>query len=322
MAIQPYKILQQKLTRWLTHEPPQTEVPPCDFNRLKREIQPGDVILIEGRSRVSNIIRTFTQSSWTHAALYIGRVDEIDDSSCRHMIDSCQKSEGNARLIIEGLLGKGTIISPLNKYRDHHIRICRPIGLSEDDAQLVIAHAVKSVGQHYSVRQLLDLARFLLPWSILPRRWGSSLFTTPSGEPESGICSSLIAEAFTSVKFPILPFLITDKETGVELVQRNPYIFSPKDFDYSPYFEIIKYPILNPGEELPYYRRMPWTEKEIMHQGHGEFVHPKKIRKNKRFLRKLISRVRRKKTDETDIAQSTVEQSNPDDTSPSIKRKT
>jgi hypothetical protein len=304
MAIKLYKKLQQALSRWLTHEPPQTEVPPCDFNRLKREIRPGDVILIEGRSRVSNIIRSFTQSSWTHAALYIGRVDEIEDSAVRHTIQAKQGSEGNARLIVEGLLGKGTIVSPLHNYRDHHIRICRPIGLSEEDAQLVIAYAVKSIGQHYSVRQLLDLARFLLPWSILPRRWGSSLFTTPSGEPESGICSSLIAEAFTSVKFPILPFLITGKETGVELVQRNPYIFSPKDFDYSPYFEIIKYPILNPGEELPYYRRMPWTEEEIMHQGHGEFVHPKKIKKNKKFLRKLISRVRRKKPDETDDAKN------------------
>jgi hypothetical protein len=315
MAIKLYKKLQQKLSSWLTREPPPTEVPPCDFSRLKLEIRPGDVILIEGRSRISNIIRTFTQSSWTHAALYIGRADDIEDNDLRHQLESSQNKAGNVRLIVEGLLGKGTIISPLGNYRHHHIRICRPIGLSAEDAQLVIAHAVKSVGQNYSVRQLLDLARFLLPWSILPRRWGSSLFTTPSGEPESGICSSLIAEAFTSVKFPILPFLIEGKATGVELVQRNPYIFSPKDFDYSPYFEIIKYPFLNPGSDLPYYRRMPWTEEEIMHQGHGEFVHPKKVKKNKKFLRKLISRVRRKKTDDT------VEQPIKNDKPSSIMRK-
>src|SRR4029077_15960648 len=101
--------------------------------------------------------------------------------------------------------------------------------------------------------------RFFLPWSILPRNWGSILFRTPSGEPESGVCSSLIAEAFNSVQFPVLPFVEPHEETGVELIQRNSYLFAPKDFDYSPYFEIIKYPLFSPQEPLPYYRRLPWT---------------------------------------------------------------
>ena len=44
------------------------------------------------------------------------------------------------------------------------------------------------------------------------------------------------------------------------MVQRNPYLYAPKDFDYSPYFEIIKYPLFNPDEPLPYYRRLPWAK--------------------------------------------------------------
>ena len=36
----------------------------------------------------------------------------------------------NTRLIIEDMIDKGTVISPLNFYRNHHIRICRPIGIT------------------------------------------------------------------------------------------------------------------------------------------------------------------------------------------------
>ncbi|MDR3492883.1 MAG: YiiX/YebB-like N1pC/P60 family cysteine hydrolase [Gammaproteobacteria bacterium] len=274
--------LRDRFLAWLTKEPPPSEQPPCDFERLKLEIRPGDVLLIEGRSRISQFIRTITQSPWTHAALYVGRADDIEDEELLDLLKEKTTLEGKKRLIVEGLIDKGIIISSLHSYHNQHIRICRPIGLSSTDAQLVIKYAVKAVGHRYNVRQFFDLARFLLPWSILPRRWGSSLFTTPSGEPESGICSSLIAEAFTSVKFPILPFFIQDsKEETAELVHRNPYIFTPKDFDYSPYFQIIKYPIFAMDTQLPYYRRLPWTEKDIMHQGKGVFVGPKKIKKIK-----------------------------------------
>ena len=157
----------------------------------------------------------------------------------------------------------------MSAYRHHHIRICRPIGIAPDDVDEVIRYAVHSVGIAYNVRQLIDLARFLLPWSLLPRRWGSSLFRTPTGEPESGICSSLIAEAFSSIRFPVLPFVKPAEETGVELIPRNPYLFTPKDFDYSPYFEIIKYPLFNPEEPLPYYRRLPWAKEGVLHHDQG-----------------------------------------------------
>ena len=83
------------------------------------------------------------------------------------------------------------------------------------------------------------------------------------------MCSSLIAEAFSSVQFPILPYIKPDQQTGVELFQRNPYLYIPKDFDYSPYFAIIKYPLFNPEEPLPYYRRLPWTKTGFLHQDEG-----------------------------------------------------
>jgi len=45
--------LNKKATEWLTREGPPSPTPLCDFNRLGFELRTGDVILVEGRSRVS-----------------------------------------------------------------------------------------------------------------------------------------------------------------------------------------------------------------------------------------------------------------------------
>lgn len=273
-----YHKLRNSVYYWLTYEPPTLDILPYDYSRLKSELRPGDVLLVEGRSRMSGIISTITQSPWTHAALYIGRLaDYEEDEDIYNIIaNNAVDVKPGTRLIIEDLLDRGTVIVPLNYYRHHHIRICRPIGITPSDVHLVINYAVQSLGQPYNVRQIFDLARFLLPWKILPRRWGSSLFRTSSGLPESGVCTSLIAEAFNSVHFPILPYIIADKQLGVSLYQRNPYLFTPKDFDYSPYFDIIKYPLTDPNQTAPYYRRMPWSTDGRIYQDHGILSAPKK----------------------------------------------
>ncbi len=275
------------LIDWLTREPPPFEIPPYDYNRMKYEIRPGDVLLIEGRSRVSNLVQTITRSPWSHAALYIGKFHDIEDHQLKKKLAKHMTKRENARLIIEGFLGKGTIVAKLNSYRHHHIRICRPIGLSPEDADLVIAYAIKGLGKPYNVRHLLDLARFMLPWSIMPRRWGSSLFRTPTGEPESGICSSLVAEAFGSVNFPILPLVKTEEGT-IQMIQRNPHLFTPKDFDYSPYFDIIKYPLLTP-EEIPFYRRLPWSS-DMLHHDKGIVTRIDSSPKKKNLFGKLMEK--------------------------------
>ena len=46
--------------------------------------------------------------------------------------------------------------------------------------------------------------------------------------------------------------------------KRNPRLFTPKDFDYSPYFDIIKYPFLG-LDDLGVYRRLPWSEEDILY---------------------------------------------------------
>ena len=242
---------------WLTREGPPPPTPLCDFNRLRYELRPGDVVLIEGRSRVSDVIKMITQAPWTHSALYLGRLHDIGDEESRERVQEAHDGDASDQLVLEALLGQGTIVAPLNKYRHDHLRICRPVGLSPQDAQTVIAFCVERLGTDYDVRQLLDLARFFIPWTFLPRRWRSSLFEHHAGQPTRTVCSSLIAEAFNEIDFPILPFINRGTDGSLRFFKRNPRLFTPRDFDYSPYFEIIKYPFLG-LDDIGIYRKLPW----------------------------------------------------------------
>ncbi len=249
-----------------------------DFERIQYEIRPCDVLLMEGRARVSRIIQLITQSSWTHAALYIGRLHDISDPALREKLKQYYQGEPDVQLVIESILGQGIIVSPLTKYEHDHIRICRPKGISRQDAQKVIGYAIDRLGTHYDIRQVLDLARLLLPWGILPRRWRSTLFTHNPGGSTKETCSSLLAEAFESVDFPILPVLKANTERGVELVQRIPRLCTPSDFDYSPFFEIIKYPIIELSEGAAY-RKLPWNKEGIFSDNEGKLYTPNLAKK-------------------------------------------
>ncbi|GMR08763.1 MAG: hypothetical protein BMS9Abin26_1770 [Gammaproteobacteria bacterium] len=253
----------------------------CDFERISYEVRPGDVLLVEGRSRVSEVIKMITQSPWSHSALYIGRIHDIDDPEKQQIVRQYSAYDDNEQLLIEAILGKGTIITPLNEYSMDHLRICRPTGLSPRDAQDVIGFAISNLGLEYDVRNLLDLARFLFPYGILPRRWRSSLFDHNSKEPTHTVCSTMIAKAFMAVKFPILPVVHRHKDGKVSFYQRNPKRFTPRDFDYSPYFEIIKYPYIEIDNHA-LYAQLPWNMDGVLcndvddcfipneHQGPGD----------------------------------------------------
>lgn len=252
------KWLWQKATAWLSSEQALDDSPLCDFERLSYEIRPCDVLLVEGRSRVSEIIKLITQSSWTHTALYVGRLHDIDSPALRQRISEFYTGDPGAQLVIEALLGKGTVVTPLTYYKDFHIRICRPTHISRQDAQQVISVAVQRLGHDYDVRQLLDIARFMFPYGILPRRWRSSLFEHNAGKPTQCICSTMIVEAFQAVHYPILPVVRQESGGETRLYKRNPRLYTPKDFDYSPYFDIIKYPFMG-SDDLAIYRQLPWS---------------------------------------------------------------
>src|SRR3990167_8008031 len=121
----------------------------CDFSRICHEVRSADVLLIEGRNRISHMVQHITQSPWSHAALYIGHIHNLDDPKLREFVQQHYRGSPSEQLIVEAMIGQGTIIVPLSKYKSEHIRVCRPTGLSHLDAQKVIAYAVNSIGREY-----------------------------------------------------------------------------------------------------------------------------------------------------------------------------
>jgi hypothetical protein len=252
------RFISTPLSRWLQRRRPPRIVPLSDFDRIRHELKPSDVLLVEGRSRISDVIKVVTQSPWSHAALYIGRLHDIENEESRAALSRRSAFPPSTQLVIESQLGAGTLVCALTEYADDHVRICRPVGLSAEDAQTISTHAINSLGLNYDIRQIFDLARFLFPWGILPRRWRSSLFRTRAGSETRTVCSTMIAEAFAAVEFPILPLVQRSEQDRIRLYRRNPKLCTPSDFDYSPYFEIIKYPFYD-FADTPSYKLLPWT---------------------------------------------------------------
>jgi hypothetical protein len=273
MGIKSY--LSGRLAVFLNREKPVPpgSLPMTDYERLSEEVRRADVLLVEGQSRVSEVIKIITNSSWTHAAIYVGRFDEIQEGVLQNKVAEHFSGDPNEQLIIEVLLGRGTIIAPLRKYAGKHLRICRPRSLSRNDRDQVIAYAINQLGHDYDIRQMLDLARFMLPYSIIPRRWRSTLFEHNPGDSTRNVCSSMLAAAFDSVRYPILPIARLMQDGSVQLLRRNVKLNTPKDFDYSPYFDIIKHPYFN-FDEIAAYRSLPWDKQGVICNVEGDCFIP------------------------------------------------
>lgn len=254
--------LWDRFVSWLTYETPHHQSPLTSFERLRYELRPGDVLLVEGRSNVSEIIKSITQSMWTHSFFYIGRLHDVDDPMLRDHIQKYRHCSPDEQLIIEAVLGKGIIVSSIDSYEGEHLRICRPRGITRADSQSVIEYAINQLGTDYNVRQIMDLARFMFPYWFLPKRWRSTLFEHNAGKPTKTVCSTMMAEAFTKVRFPIIPVIYQDKEGQLKLIRNNSKLITPRDFDHSPYFDVIKYPVLD-FDELGIYRKLPWDQTSV-----------------------------------------------------------
>src|SRR3977135_2754343 len=242
----------------------QKEVPgyepftPSDPEHLRGIIQEGDVWLIEGNNRVSGIIKYLTQSTWSHAALYVGP------------IDGASEPDGEPHVLIEANIGEGVTSAPLSKYFPYHTRLCRPVGLSWEDRNTVCRYAINRCGFGYDTKNILDLMRFLIPLPV-PQRWRRRMIAFGSGDPTKIICSALIAQAFDAVRYPILPKIprAGSKRAKREILHiRDSSLYMPRDFHISPYFEIVKPTIVHGFD----YLALHWADKQKpLQEVAGEF---------------------------------------------------
>jgi hypothetical protein len=219
---------------------------PSDPDALRQSLEPGDVLLVEGNNHIAGVIKYLTQSTWSHAALYVGPIGDRTTP------------DGEPLVLVEANLGQGVVASPLSKYGRVHSRICRPIGLSEDDRARVCDYAAERIGFDYDLKNIIDLLRYLFPLPV-PRRWRRRMIALGSGHPTRIICSALIAQAFENVRYPILP-KVTRTDSKMERLEileiRHSSLYAPRDFDISPYFEVVK-PTIVKGFN---YKTMAWAD--------------------------------------------------------------
>jgi hypothetical protein len=226
--------LGRRLSRYLS-EPGHTAgtAAPTRMDLLAKVLRPADVLLVEGTSRVSSAIKYLTQSTWSHAALYVG-----------------QSATGESQFL-EADMVHGVRLVALAHFTGFHCRVCRPVSLSDAERQAVCNFALARVGLQYDMKNIVDLARYLLPNPPVPMRWRRQMLSLGSGDPTRAICSTLVAEAFASVNYPILPTVETvpavdllgnpHEGSSRELLHiRHHSLYVPRDFDVSPYFQIVK----------------------------------------------------------------------------------
>jgi hypothetical protein len=219
---------------------------PSDPSALRQSLKPGDVLLVEGNSHISRVIKYLTQSTWSHAALYVGP------------IVGAKTVDGEPHVLIEAEIGEGVVSSLLSKYYPYHTRICRPVGLSQEDCGTVCSYAIDRIGFDYDLRNIIDLMRYLVPLPV-PQRWRRRMIALGSGNPTRIICSALIAQAFEAVRYPILPKVtrLESEAARREIMEiRHSSLYAPRDFDISPYFEIVK-PTLMEGFN---YKCVDWAD--------------------------------------------------------------
>ncbi len=227
----------------------------ADEQALHSVLRPGDVLLVEGDHRISTAIKYLTQSTWSHASLYVG--------------DALHEGEMVGKpVLIEADIVAGVIAVPLSKYTSLNTRICRPVGLAAADTERLIAFAIAQLGHAYDLKNFLDLTRFLLPLPPVPASFRRKLLAFGSGDPTRAICSTLLAQAFQQIDYPILPRRTVRQIDGKQqellseeeiLYARHYSHFTPRDFDLSPYFAVIK-PTLEAGFD---YRRLRLTMEQL-----------------------------------------------------------
>jgi hypothetical protein len=225
-----------------------------DSMALRDTLRAGDVLLVEGKGRISGGIKYLTQSTWSHSALYVGPI-------------AGAAADGEPHVLIEANIGEGVVSAPLSKYLHCRTRICRPVGLSEADCETICRYACERIGLGYDLKNVVDLTRYLFPWPVAPRRRHRAN-ALGSGDASRIICSSLIAQAFEAVRYPILPNITqVESETSPREIAeiRHSSLYAPCDFDISPYFMVVK-PMLARGFD---YKDMLWADRPLARTAQG-----------------------------------------------------
>ncbi|GAB2669131.1 C40 family peptidase [Arenimonas aestuarii] len=233
----PLRSIGRRLARFLAKPRERSSHLPTSPPRLlAATLRKGDVLLVEGSSRFATAIKYLTQSTWSHAALCIG--DTLGPAA----------DGDEPRIFVDVDVVEGVRTIPLSTFAGLHARICRPVGLLDEEIDALVRFMLDRKGITYDLKNIFDLARYLVRTPPVPGSMKRQLLALGSGEPTKAICSTLLAQAFESIRYPILPEIerVDAGTLGGKLARReilhirHHSLYVPRDFDVSPFFEIVK----------------------------------------------------------------------------------
>ena len=205
--------LARYLAQPVRHYSPATTADPQSLSEL---LLPGDVLLTDGNTRIAALVKRITGSGWSHVSMYVGPLEEGPDPLC----------------IVEADIAAGVRAVRLSELRGLHVRALRPTGLNEPERRRLADGVVTHIGAEYDLALAWALAgKLLLP--LAPR-----LPMPPTTMAQSAtrfVCSTLLAQAFMLVGYPITP---------VQIAVRDPraadhrYV-TPRDFESASVFEVV-----------------------------------------------------------------------------------
>lgn len=244
------RFLGRRLARYLSKPRGPLHPSTSHRDRWAATLRKGDVLLVEGTSHFASAVKYLTQSTWSHAALYIG--DHLGPPPPGMA----------AQVFVDADVNEGVRLIPLDAFAGLHTRICRPVGLDAGEIDALVDFMVSRVGDSYDLKNIFDLARYLIHQPPVPDTMKRRMIALGSGEPTRAICSTLLAQAFEAIRYPILPeieLIETTTEAGRQAREeilhiRHYSLYTPRDFDVSPFFQIVK-PRLEGAFD---FRRLAW----------------------------------------------------------------
>lgn len=169
--------LTQLFHNWLLEDLEEPVIREHDEFMLR--LRPGDIVLVQGRTRVAKYIGKLTKSQWTHAALVTYHTDD-------HGYYKGIQAEIGTRT---GYIDLGTL---------RHSKMCilRPVNMTGADITKTLRHAETHIGMLYNLRHILDWLRYLVMPTEFLRRAKSCLFNKTLMPRDREICTYMIAKSY------------------------------------------------------------------------------------------------------------------------------
>jgi hypothetical protein len=177
----------------------------------------GDVLLSEGNTRVSSLIKRLTGSPWSHVSMYVGPLDDGNDPRC----------------IVEADVAAGVRSIRLSELDALNVRVLRAASLDSTKRNRLAEWMTSRIGSEYDHGHALLLGRRLLRLPLRTRAGPSS--STATSTATRFICCSLLVHAFASVGLAIAPA----RPCSDARACTDPASITPADFEQAPMFEVI-----------------------------------------------------------------------------------